>query len=78
MIFQKIFILEQELQTHLREGRKKKKALDNIKSLLKRVDNNAEVVPAKDYNKLSLIMSFLKEKPLSRYEKMVLKEIVDA
>jgi hypothetical protein len=78
MIYHKIFILEQELQTHLKEGRKKEKALNNIKSLLKRVDNNVEVVPAKDYNQLSLLISFLKEKPLSRYEKMVLKEIVDA
>lgn len=78
MIFQKIFILEQELQKHLREGRKKEKAINNIKTLLKRVDNNAEVVPAKDYNKLILLMSFLKEKPLSRQEKMVLKEIVEA
>jgi hypothetical protein len=78
MIFQKIFILEQELQTHLREGRKKEKALNNIKTLLKRVDNNAEVVPAKDYNQLSLLISFLKEKPLSKYEKMVLKNLVDA
>ena len=77
MIYHKIFILEQELQTHLKEGRKKEKALNNIKALLRKVDNNAEVVPAKDIKKLSLLLSFLKEKPLSRYEKMVLKEIVE-
>ena len=76
MIYQKIFILEQELQTHLKEGRKKEKALNNIKALLRRVDNNAEVVPASNIKKLSLLLSFLKEKPLSKYEKIVLKEIV--
>lgn len=76
MIYQKIFILEQELQTHLKEGRKKEKALNNIKALLRRVDNNVEVVPASNIKKLSLLLSFLKEKPLSRYEKIMLKEIV--
>jgi hypothetical protein len=76
MIYQKIYILEQELQTHLKEGRKKEKALNNIKVLLRRVNNNAEVVPAKDYTKLSHLLSFLKEKPLSKYEKLVLKELV--
>ena len=78
MIYQKIYILEQELQTHLKEGRKKEKALNNIKALLRRVDNNVEVVPASNIKKLSLLLSFLKEKPLSRYEKIVLKEIVCA
>ena len=76
MIYQKIYILEQELQTHLKEGRKKEKALNNIKALLRRVDNNVEVVPASNIKKLSLLLSFLKEKPLSRYEKIMLKEIV--
>ena len=76
MIYHKIFILEQELQTHLKEGRKKEKALNNIKALLRRVDNNVEVVPASNIKKLSLLLSFLKEKPLSRYEKIMLKEIV--
>ncbi len=76
MIYHKIFILEQELQTHLKEGRKKEKALNSIKQLLNKVDNNVEVVPAKDIKKLSLLLSFLKEKPLSRYEKIMLKEIV--
>ena len=77
MIYHKIFILEQELQTHLKEGRKKEKALNNIKALLRRVDNNVEVVPASNIKKLSLLLSFLKEKPLSRYEKIVLKDIVE-
>jgi len=76
MIYHKIFILEQELQTHLKDGRKKEKALNNIKALLRRVDNNVEVVPASNIKKLSLLLSFLKEKPLSRYEKIMLKEIV--
>jgi len=76
MIYHKIFILEQELQTHLKDGRKKEKALNNIKVLLRKVDNNVEVVPAKDIKKLSLLLSFLKEKPLSRYEKIMLKEII--
>jgi len=70
--------MEQELQTHLKEGRKKEKALNNIKALLRRVDNNVEVVPASNIKKLSLLLSFLKEKPLSRYEKIVLKELVCA
>lgn len=78
MIYQKIYILEQELQTHLKEGRKKEKALNNIKALLRKVDNNVEVVPASNIKKLSLLLSFLKEKPLSRYEKIMLKEIVSA
>ena len=77
MIYQKIFVLEQKLHMNLKEGRKKKKALINIKSLLKRVDNNAEVVPASNIKKLSLLLSFLKEKPLSRYEKIVVNEIVN-
>ena len=77
MIYHKIFVLEQELMTHSKEDQKKEKALSNIKMLLMKVDNNAEVVPAKDFNKLSHLLSFLKEKPLSRYEKIVLKEIVN-
>jgi hypothetical protein len=77
MIYHKIFILEQELQMHLREGRRKKKALNNIKQLLNKVDNSAEVVPAKDMNQLKLFLSFLKGKPLSRYEKIVIQEIVN-
>lgn len=78
MIFHKIFILEQELQTHLKEGRKKQKALNNIKQLLNQVNSNAEVVPAKDLRRLSLMLSCLKGKRLSRYENLVLKEIIDA
>jgi len=77
MIYHKIYMLEQELQTHLKEGRKKEKALNNIKVLLRRVDNNVEVVPASNIKKLSLLLFFLKEKPLSRHEKNVLKEIVE-
>ena len=77
MIYHKIFVLQQELKTHIKQDRKREKALSNIKKLLMKVDNNAEVVPASNIKKLSLLLSFLKEKPLSRYEKIVIGEIIN-
>ncbi len=75
MIYHKIYIKELELKK--RKDKKKQDALESIKKLLSKVDNSAEVVPATDYRRLSILLSFLKGDRLSRYEKIVLKEIVE-
>ena len=75
MIYHKIYIKELELKK--RRDKKKQDALENIKKLLGKVDNTAEVVPATDYRRLSILLSFLKGDRLNRYEKIVLKEIVE-
>jgi len=79
MIYHKIYIKEQVLKKKLEKKDKKKlEALNSIKELLSKVDNSAEVIPATNYRKLSLMLSFLKGDRLNRYEKLVLREIIDA
>jgi len=78
MIYHKIFIKEQELKKRLdQKDEKKLEALNTIKELLGKVDNKAEVIPSTNYKKLSLMLSFLKGDRLNRYEKLVLKEIIE-
>ena len=77
MIYHKLFIKEQELANMPdKKDKKKQEALESIKKLLSKVDNSAEVIPATDYQKLSLFLSFLKGDRLNRYEKEILKEII--
>jgi hypothetical protein len=57
---------------------KKMEALENIKHLLSKVDNTAEMIPSTDYRRLSILLSLLKGERLNRHEKIVLKEIVEA
>jgi len=78
MIYHKIYVKEQELKKNLdRTNKKKIEALENIKWLLNKVDNTAEVIPSTDYLKLSILLSLLKGDRLSRHERVVLKEIIE-
>jgi hypothetical protein len=78
MIYHKIYVKEQELKKNPdRTNKKKIEALENIKYLLSKVDNTAEVIPSTDYRKLSILLSFLKGDRLNRHEKIVLKEIIE-
>ena len=79
MIYHKIYIKEQELKKNpVRMNVKKMEALENIKHLLSKVDNTAEMIPSTDYRRLSILLSLLKGERLNRHEKIVLKEIVEA
>ena len=76
MIYQKLFITEQKIKRDMKTARKKLKAVDGIKCLLEQLDQNVEVMLVSDIEKLDEVLADLKEDKLSKYEKIVLQEML--
>ena len=77
MIYQKLFTTEQRIKKGMKIERKKIKALERIKHMLQQLDHNAETMLVSDMEKLQAVLSDLKQASLSKYEKIVLREMYE-
>ena len=75
MIYRKLFYTEQKIKKNLKAEVKRLKALNRIKTLLENLDPEFEVMPATDADKLLSAVAKLKNKSLSKYEKIVIQEM---
>jgi len=75
MIYRKLFYTEQKIKKNLKAEVKRLKALNRIKTLLENLDPEFEVMPATDADKLLSAVAELKNKSLSKYEKIVIQEM---
>jgi hypothetical protein len=78
MIYQRLLIIEQELDKQEKEIRDKRLALKSIKKLLTdNIDENYEVIPERSLKKLRYLLEDLKQTGLSEEEIKMINLITD-
>ena len=77
MIYQELFITEQNIKKVMKTAMKKLKAVERIKYMLEQLDHNVEMILVSDIEKLDAVLADLKEAKLSKYEKIVLQEMLE-
>jgi hypothetical protein len=78
MIYQRLLIIEQELDKQEKEIRNKRLALKSIKKLLTdNIDENYEVIPERSLKKLRYLLEDLKQTGLSEEEIKMINLITD-
>ncbi|PWK18238.1 hypothetical protein [Xanthomarina spongicola] len=76
MIQAKILFIEQEIVNNSKDNWEKLEAVNSIKSLIKQIDLNAEVVPLENVKKVRNLLESLKEDSLTKQEVLIVKELV--
>jgi uncharacterized coiled-coil DUF342 family protein len=77
MIYQQILVAEQQIKNRLRTTQKQLDALESIKTLLSRVDNRAERIPASNAERLKTLFTDLKGKRLTEEELLMIDFVLE-
>ncbi|HLV38609.1 hypothetical protein [Xanthomarina sp.] len=76
MIQAKILFLQQELKRNPEKNKGLLETIDNLENLLNQIDLNAEVVPVQNVQKLNKLFESLKNEPLAKQEKLIIRQLV--
>lgn len=78
MIKEKLLVLEYSLAIKPSIDYKKTEAIQQLKTALKQIDFNSEIIPVNDFKRLVSLFESLLNRKLNRIEKSIIKNLVES
>ena len=77
MIKEKLLVLEYSLATKPSIDYKKTEAIQQLKTALKQIDFNSEIIPVDDFKRLTSLFESLLNRKLNQIEKSIIKNLIE-